>query len=100
MTDPVRRTTTMNVLHVAIGLAIATGLPACKIALSGPMAGQTAFVTDKSSSDAWRVRFQSDVGGVATPDQPCPDPWPIGWPHRNNGNSAAFSDHSFRYERC
>jgi hypothetical protein len=100
MTVTLSRTTTMNMLHVAIGLAVAAGLPACKIAFSGPDSGQTEFVTDKaalrSSADASRLRFQSGGGDVTMPNQPCPDPWP----HRTNGRLMAFPDHSFRYERC
>lgn len=80
----------MKMLHVAIGLAIATGLSACETAFSGPMSGQTAFVTDNAAPAA---------GAVTTPES-CPDPWPIGSPDRNNGDSTAFSDRSFSYEGC
>jgi hypothetical protein len=80
----------MNVLPIAIGLAMAVGLSGCETAFSGPMSGQTAFVTDDG---AW------PSSAVTTPES-CPDPWPMGSPDRNDGNATAFSDRSFGYEGC
>jgi hypothetical protein len=66
----------MNMLPLALGLAMAAALSGCETAFSGPMAGQTRFVTD---------------GGIAAPES-CADPAPIVSTARNIGNTAALSD--------
>jgi hypothetical protein len=84
----------MKMLHVVIGLTMTAGLCACETAFSGPMSGQTTFVTDNAA--VWA----SPMRGVVTTPESCPDPWPIGSPDRNNGNATAFSDRSFNDAGC
>jgi hypothetical protein len=72
----------MKMLHLAIGLAMAAGLSGCETAFSGPMSGQTTFVTDGASGAA----------GTVTAPESCVDPAPVVSTARNIGNTAAFSD--------
>jgi hypothetical protein len=84
----------MKILHVAFGLAMAAGLSACETAFSGPMSGQTAFITDGAAFAS------SPAAGTVTTPESCPDPWPIDSLDRNNGNATPFSDRSLMYEGC
>jgi hypothetical protein len=83
----------MNMLHVAIGLAMTAGLSACETAFSGPMTGRTAFITDGAAFAS------SPTAGAVAPNS-CPDPWPIGTLDRNNGNATPFSDRSLMSDGC
>jgi hypothetical protein len=83
----------MRMLHVAIGLAMAAGLSACETAFSGPMSGQTAFITDGAAFAS------SPAAGVVTPPESCPDPW-LGSLDRNNGSATPFSDRSLMFDGC
>jgi hypothetical protein len=79
----------MNMLHLAIGLAMASGLSGCETAFSGPMSGQTTFVTDGASG-----------AGTVTAPESCIDPAPVVSTARNIGNMPAFSDAAPSDEGC